>query len=246
MQVGARSVVDLYTDAYLAGALGADVLDDLGRLHAEMDVADVYSFFDSAGAYIYSSGLKSQLAYMLGMLTHYLLDSRLTPYVMYLAENGAPHFYDEQRTTLTKEEIVTGVDYYVVRAYLYDDLDKVNAFSVREFVAKDIGELYESALFHAVRHAIPKDKVVSCLQKISLQEGSPVDMLNVDYANTRKREWTTVRNGNWRTDMSLEEFFEKMEPIALKLITDYMDRARSAISLNPKAFFVDFLGVLNK
>lgn len=246
LSIGSASVVNLYPDAYKLGALGADVFDDVGRLHAEMDVTSAYDLFNECGAYIYTTGLKTQLSYCLGMLTHYVLDSRLTPYVMYLVENGAPHYYDEGRTSLTKQEIIAGLDYYVARAYLSEILDKLTHFEVKKIVADDVADLYENAVFHSVRHSIDPEKITHSLFDLDLSEKKPVDMLNVDYMNTREREWATVRNGEWTTNMSIDTFFEKMEPIVLKLIDDFMARARSSVELNKKAFVVGFTGIINK
>ena len=246
MSVGCASVVKLYPDAYRLGALGADVFDGFGRLHAELDVAQAYDFFNDTAAYIYSSGLKSQLSYMLGMLSHYVLDSRLNPYVMYLVENGAPHYYDENKSMLTKQEIVAGIDYYVARAYLYENFDDIVKVKTQKIVIDDIADLYENAVMHTVRHAIDREKVMQSLNDLDLSEKTPTDMLNVDYMNTRGRSWQTVRNGEWTTDMSLDQFFEKMEPIILKMTDDYLARARSGVELNRKAFVVGFTGILNK
>jgi|GEM_PF-4030331 len=246
MPVGAKSVVKLYPDAYYVGALGADALNDLGRLKAEMDVSDAFDLFNDAAAYIFTTGLKSQLSYMLGMLSHYVIDSRLNPYIMHLVEHGAPHYYDDDKSTLTKKEVENGLDYYVVRAYLENRIDSIKKLEVRDFVANDIAELYRDAVFRSVKHSIDATKVKNCLTNLKLVENLPVDMLNIDYMNVNKNVWTTVRNGDWTTDMSLEEFFDKMEPITIKLISDYMDRARSSIELNPKAFYVSFTGIFNK
>ena len=246
LPTGSASVVDLYPDAYKLGALGADVFDDVGRLHAEMDVTSAYDLFNECGAYIYTTGLKTQLSYCLGMLTHYVLDSRLTPYVMYLVENGAPHYYDDERTVLTKQEIVAGIDYYVARAYMNENFDKLTDINAKKIVADDIADLYKNAIFHSVRHSIDPDKIIRSLNALDLSEKKPVDMLNVDYMNTREREWATVRNGEWKTSMSIDAFFDKIEPIVLKLLEDFMARARSSVELNKKAFVVSFTGIINK
>ena len=240
-----NAVIRLYPAAYRLGALGADVLRPMGRLAAEMDVADPYDLFEQTGAHIYESGSKCQLAYMLGMLTHYLLDSRINPYLHYLAENGVPHYFDDNRDVLGYDEIRSSVDLHVANAYLDGKIEELRRNDITEDVAEDIGKLYERAVCSVVQHAIGQRQVKRCLEEHSLgAEPVGYNLPELDFLNRNKREWETVRNGHWTTNLSLEELLDKLQPIAIGLIDDYMGRVRSAYELNRRAFQVNHLGVL--
>ncbi len=240
-----NAVVRLYPEAYRLGALGADILAPMGRLSAEMDVAAPYELFEQTGAHIYESGSKCQLAYMLGMLTHYLLDSRIEPYLHYLAENGVWHYFDDGKDVLSYEQIRDSVDLHVANAYLDGKLESLSQNQVSEDVAEDIGKLYERAVCSVVEHAISQKQVKTCLSAHRLgavPEG--YNLPELDYLNRNHREWETIRNGHWTTTLSVEELLEKLQPIALGLIDDYMGRVRSAYELNRRAFQVNHQGIL--
>lgn len=238
------AVVKLYHDAYLLGAMGADLLAPMGRTAAEMDVMDPYDLFEQTAAYSYESGSKCQLAYMLGMLTHYLLDSRINPYLYYFAENGAPHYFDEDKEIVSYEDIRASVDYYISQAHLDGKKEELRAFRARPDVVEDLGKLYERAVSRAVGHILPAKEVEQCLSNPKWTPDYGVKMEIVDYTNREGRQWKTVRGGEWTSTLSLEELLEKLEPIAVKMIGDYMGRVRSGIELNKMAFRVNHLGVL--
>ena len=240
-----NAVIRLYPDAYRLGALGADVFLPLGRLSAEMDVADPYELFEQTGAHIYESGSKCQLAYMLGMLTHYLLDSRINPYQHYLAENGVGHYFDDQKDMIEYEKIRSSVDLHIANAFLDGKMEELRQNNITEDVADDIAKLYERSVCAVVQHAIQKKQVFKCLQEHDLGP-DPVgyNLPELDYLNRNHREWETVRNGQWTSTLSLEELLDKLQPIAIGLIEDYMLRVRSAYELNRRAFQINHLGIL--
>ncbi|MBO4534391.1 MAG: zinc dependent phospholipase C family protein, partial [Clostridia bacterium] len=238
------AVVKLYHDAYLLGAMGADLLAPMGRTAAELDVMDPYDLFEQTAAYAYESGSKCQLAYMLGMLTHYLLDSRINPYLYYFAENGVPHYFDEDKEIVTYEDIRASVDYYISQAHLDGKKEELRAFRARPDVVEDLGKLYERAVSRAVGHILPAKEVCACLANPKWSADRGVKMETLDYTNQEGRPWKTVRGGEWISTLPLEELLEKLEPIAVKMIGDYMARVRSGIELNKMAFRVNHLGVL--
>lgn len=240
-----NAVTRLYPEAYRLGALGADVLLPLGRTAAEMDVADPFELFEQTGAYIYESGSKCELAYMLGMMTHYLLDSRLNPYLHYLAENGVPHYFDDQKDVLTYDQIRASVDLHVANAYLDGKREAYARNAISDEEAEDIAKLYERAVCGVVQHAIGQKQVKKCLMEHTV---GPVpegyNLPELDYLNRNHRQWDTVRNGQWTSELSIEELMERLEPIAMGLIEDYMGRVRSAYELNRRAFQINHLGIM--
>ena len=238
------AVVKLYHDAYLLGAMGADVLAPLGWTAAEMDVIDAYELFEQTAAYIYESGSKCQLAYMLGMLTHYLLDSRINPYLYYFAETGVPHYFDDDKEIVPYEDIRASVDYYISQAHLDGKKEELRAFRARKDVVEDIGKLYERAVCRAVGHILPAKEVDKCLSEPKWGEDRGVKMEELDYTNRECRTWKTVRGGEWTSNLSLEALLGKLETLAIKMFDDYMARVRSGIELNKMAFQVNHLGVL--
>lgn len=244
LPIGSSSVIKLYPDAFRLGVLGSDLLFPIQRTEAEMDVADAFTLFENTADYIFGSGSKCQLSYMLGMVVHYLLDSRINPYFYYLAENGVPHYYDSQKTSLECDQIADGLDFYYLNAHLRDKKDEILSFKPRKDVVLDIASLYSHVISTIIGHSIDEDKIISCLAKPLFKELESIDMLTLDIANTKNRSWKTVRNGEWSTNMSIEELLDKIEPIAIKMIADYMDRARSGVELNKKAFRINTLGVL--
>lgn len=238
------AVTKLYHDAYLLGAMGADVLAPMGRAVAEMDVIDPYKLFEETASYAYESGSKCQLAYMLGMLVHYLLDSRVNPYLYYFAETGVPHYFDDGKDVVAYQDIRASVDYYISQAHLDGRKEELRSLRARPDVVEDLGKLYERAVSRAVGHILPAKEVCQCLANPKWGEDYGVKMEILDYTNREHRPWKTVRDGEWVNTMSLEELFDKLQPIAIKMIADYMARVRSGIELNKMAFRVNHLGIL--
>ena len=239
-----NAVIRLYPDAYRLGALGADILRPMGRTSAELDVAKPFDLFEQSAAHIYESGSKCQLSYMLGMLTHYLLDSRINPYMYYFAERGVPHYFDEGREIVSYDNIKQSIDHHIAHAYLDGQTDALQQEKARTDVIEDIGKLYERAICRVVGHILPAKQIDKLLEQHEWTPSEGYKLPDLDYTNRNHHEWETVRNGNWKTRMSLEELMSKLESIAIKLMRDYMARVRSGDALKEDAFRVNHLGVL--
>lgn len=244
MPYAPNAVIRLYPDAYRLGALGADVLRPMGRLSAELDVINPYNLFESTASHIYESGSKCQLSYMLGFITHYLLDSRINPYLYYLSEHGVGYYFEDKSEMLSYEDIRSSVDHHIMRAHLDGRQDAIKVWAVQQDVVEDIGKLYERAVSRVVGHHIEGDAVVKMMEARPFTESKGVLLPDLDYLNRNHRTWETVRNGEWTTDMGIEELLIKLETLALKMIDDYMARVRSALELNQRAFRINHLGVL--
>lgn len=240
------AVTRLYPDAYRLGALGADVLRSLGRVSAEMDVANPYTLFEQTGGHIYESGSKCQLSYMLGMLTHYLLDSRINPYIYYFAEHGVPHYFDDGKDMMSYEQIRSSIDHHIANAYLDGKRQEIMSFTVREDVLEDIAKLYERAIGGVLGHTLPQKQIQKALSSVEWTNWEGYRLTELDYLNRNHATWETVRNGSWTSTMSLFELLDKLQPIALQLIEDYMGRMRSGYALNRRAFQINHLGVMGQ
>lgn len=243
----ALAVVKLYPQAYQLGALGADVLHPLGRLSAELDVANPYLLFEQTGAHIYESGSKCQLAYMLGMLVHYLLDSRINPYLYYFAEHGVPHYFDDGKDMMSYEQITSSVDCHIVNAYLDGDPTRVRDIAMDEDVLDDIAKLYERAISQVVGHTLQRKVIQRQLATIDWPDPEGYRLTELDYLNRNHRVWETVRNGNWTSTISFVELLVNLRKYALPLVDLYMGRVRSKYQLLPAAsnpFQLSHLGIL--
>lgn len=247
MSYAGGAVTRLYPDAYRMGALGADVLSPIGRTAAELDVANPYDLFEETAVHIYGSGSKCQLSYMLGMLTHYVIDSRVNPYLYYMAENGVPHYFDEGRDMLTYDEICASVDLHVANAYLEGKTPEIRkeACKIQADVAEDIAKLYERAVCRVVQHAMNRKDVERCLTEAKLgEEPRGCNLPELDYLNRNHRTWETVRNGQWTSQFSFDELLKRLEPMTLRMVDDYMSRVRSGYELNRRAFQINHLGIM--
>lgn len=239
-----NAVIRLYPNAYRLGALGADLLRPMGRTAAEMDVVNPYVLFEEAAKHLYESGSKCQLSYMLGMLTHYLLDSRINPYMYYLAEHGVPYYFEDKRATVRYEDIRASIDHHIVRAHLDGKQEDLIHTAADPSEVEDIAKLYERGICRAVGHYLSAKQVEKCLTEHEWSRWDGTDLTELDYLNRNHAKWETVRNGRWTSTLSLEELLDKLVPLAIKLIDDYMGRVRSGYELNERAFQINHLGVM--
>ena len=243
----ALAVVKLYPRAYQLGALGADVLHPLGRLSAELDVANPYVLFEQTGAHIFESGSKCQLAYMLGMLVHYLLDSRINPYLYYFAEHGVPHYFDDGKDMMSYEQIASSIDCHIINAYLDGNPTVVHDVIPDDDVLDDIAKLYERAVSHVVGHPLQRKTIQRQLTAIEWPVVEGYRLTELDYLNRNHRQWETVRNGNWTSTIGFVELLESLRKVAPSLVDLYMGRVRSKYELMPpnsNPFQLSHLGVL--
>lgn len=244
LPLGSSQVIKLYPDAFRLGVLGANVFEGFGNMKSEMDSLHGYDLFASTAEYILSSGSKCQLSYMLGMICHYLLDSRLNPYVYYLAENGVKHYFDDGSSILEPSEIGSSIDYYVRCAHMLGEMDELKSFKPRDFVVDDIVSLYvHSITSNCLGYEVDEGELKRRFKTFSFADPTPKDMPTNDYMNTRHNAWEPIRNERLTTTVSIEQLFNKIEPVALRMIKDYMGSARSGLPLTRKAFIINANGV---
>lgn len=244
LPLGSSQVIKLYPDAFRLGVLGANVFEGLGNIKSEMDCLHGYDLFASTAEYILSSGSKCQLSYMLGMICHYLLDSRLNPYIYYLAENGVKHYFDDGISVLEPKQIGASIDYYVRCAYMLSRMEETKEFMPRDFVVDDIVSLYTNSINpNCLGYVVEESELKRCFKNYSFVDPIPTDMLTNDFMNTNHNSWEQIRNERLVTSVSIEQLMRKIEPIALKMIKDYMGSARSGLPLTRKAFIINANGV---
>ncbi len=85
-----------------------------------------------------------QLAYLIGMSAHYLLDSRLHPYIISLSKKGYSHFYIEKEIDLYYKDLYPSLTFHVSEYYHNS-----------KQIAKDINELIEvgdKIIYQCIRH----------------------------------------------------------------------------------------------
>lgn len=244
LPLGSSQVIKLYPDAFRLGVLGANVFTGLGNVKSEMDSLHGYDLFAGTAEYILSSGSKCQLSYMLGVICHYLLDSRLNPYIYYLSENGVKHYFDNGVSIVELKQIGDSIDYYVRCAHMLSKMDEIKSFKPRNFVVDDIVDLYTNAINpKCLGYVVEEDELKKCFKNYSFADPVPTDMLTNDYMNTEHNTWEQIRNENFVTNVSIEQLMDKIQPIALKMIKDYMASARSGYPLTRKAFIINANGV---
>ncbi len=237
-----QAAIDLYPNSYKVGALGFDLLKPIEKLTAKLDYKYAYEFFDYASDYIYQSGSKVQLAYMLGLMSHYVLDSRVNPYIYYLQEKGVPKYFGKGKGFLTKEQIQDSLDAHI---------QKMSGVCLADIKltgeeAREIQEVYKQTLPAIIKYPFNADKIASILQKFKLPIIAPFEMTEYDYMNRQKGNWLTVRNGGWQSDMSLDELLEKLVPIAVKMCEYLITKIRSASPLDSQLFVLNYQGILSQ
>lgn len=244
LPMGSSQVIKLYPDAFRLGLLGADAFDKIGNVKAEMDSIHGYELFAGTAEYILGSGSKCQLSYMLGMICHYFLDSRMKPYVYYLFEHGVHHYFDDELSVIELEDIENSIDYYIRCSHMLSEMDEIKKFKARDFVIEDIIDLYVNAIApKCLGYFVEPKEFREAFTSYPFVDPVPKDMLTNDYMNTKRNSWEQIRNENFVTNVSLEQLFDKITPIAQKMIKDYMASARSNYPLTRKAFLVNANGV---
>lgn len=244
LPIGSSQVIRLYPDAFRLGVLGADVFEGIGTVKAELDSLHGYDLFAGAAEYILGSSSKCQLSYMLGMICHYLLDSRMKPYVYYMYEHGVHHYFDDGLSVEELQDISNSIDYYVRCSHLLSSLDEIRKFKARDFVIEDIIDLYTNAIDpKCLGYVVEPSAFRLAFNSYSFADPKPKNMLINDYMNINRNTWEQIRNEKMETNVSLEQLLDKITPLAQRMIKDYMASARSNYPLTKKAFIINANGV---
>ncbi len=235
---------ELYPDAYLLGALGAEVLSPQSRLKAVLNNRDILAFFEELARHIYQSGSKAQQAYAIGYVVNYVVNSRLNPYIYYLYEHGVPYLFRQGREFLNLETISTGIDANYYSCLTRTEKQKSEKFKPDPFVVDEIMSLYEHAVSPCVGFKTGTLRVRRAMNDVSIRKPEGYNTEALDYTNRNKTVWNTVRNGRWETDMSLDELFEKLLVIGEKLVVGYCNRLFYGNPLDENAYRLNHLGII--
>lgn len=119
---GVAEIIDRHFDAYQVGAQGPDILFGLRvsapcfrRFGNAVHEGKCLEVFDAAADYILDSGNEAALAFMLGMVEHYVLDKTIHPYVIYKSQGEMKQLYPPQYDNSSRHVVLeTHLDNFVV------------------------------------------------------------------------------------------------------------------------------------
>ena len=154
---------------------------------------------------------------------------------------------DQEVSILDLCDIENSIDYYIRCSHMISQMDEIKSFKARGFVVEDIIDLYVNGINpRCLGYVVEAGQIRTQFNSFTFRDPVPKDMLTNDYMNTKRRPWQQVRNEYFETNVSLEQMFDKITPIAQKMIKDYMASARSDYPLTRKAFLINANGVKTK
>lgn len=245
MSYALSAIIKLYPDAYLLGSMGAELF--LGTEYKERwDAADPVQFFGVSAHHIFTNGSKCQLAYMLGVTSHYALDRVANPFVAYFAANGVAGYFGGKEETVSKKEIEIGIDRHIIRDYLTVDkaLEIVGGLHTRKAVIEEIADLYQDVLNDLSDVYLSRHRVISMLEGVSPDIPLSEGLGRLDFMNRENREWRDLMGE--RSTLSLDEILEKERETSYALLEEYMAMARSNKTPDESKFALNGLGVGEK
>ncbi|MDO4633286.1 MAG: zinc dependent phospholipase C family protein [Eubacteriales bacterium] len=154
----AKRLIHAHQEAYLIGLHGPDILfyyrpfcrNHVTKLGHRMHSEDAYLFFDRAKKVYQSTQDPALLAYLMGFICHFMLDSTCHPYIAhYMRMTGAGH--DEIETELDRELMLrTGKDpfQYLTAKVIHAEPEAVTAIAA---VLDGITEKEVRACLHGMR-----------------------------------------------------------------------------------------------
>ncbi len=152
-----KEIVKGDEDAFIFGTMGPDFLFGLRELGLKekklpnlMHALKHYELFDATAEYLRENYDKTLMSYMLGFLTHYIIDHHVHAYVGYFCENELLKHMPYEYSKFTHNIIELAGDEYVLNNFMgyenSNDYKFHKALRMRCSTAKKVGKLFENVI----------------------------------------------------------------------------------------------------
>jgi hypothetical protein len=166
----AKEVILKYPGAYRVGSIGPDfmfVLREIGtgdakRYANEMQYLRMYEVFKACSDYIRAYPSECLISYMLGLINHYVIDSRAHAYVNFFVEEIMPKNFPGNMHTSLHGLLEAALDEIVLTEYMCVDPRTYNIakdIKPSKYEKEKIAELYTGAINGIVGFKVPKKTI---------------------------------------------------------------------------------------
>lgn len=163
-----KNIIDKYTDSFLLGAQGADLLfyafgknkGYAGRTHKEK----IFEQFRHCVAYCSLIKDENTLAYLLGFACHYCLDKNSHSYIIHEANTRLANFYPPHLQKCYHMMLEARIDYYICCEKLKQPLR--TAIKKALVVSKNATKAMADIFFYAINPLFKEDMSYELLCKL--------------------------------------------------------------------------------
>ncbi len=164
-----KALIERNREAYNLGSVGPDflfTLREIGDVSARycnrMHYTHVWDTFQRTATYLYRTKNETQIAYMLGLLTHYVIDHRLHPLVNYLAEEGLTQDYTADYQLYIHSLVESTLDEWTLirKGKNPRTFSSLKCADAPIKVKKEIGLLYREVINKVFRYDVPVSKII--------------------------------------------------------------------------------------
>lgn len=157
----AKEIILKYPGAYRVGSIGPDfmfVLREIGKGYSEryaneMQYLRMYEVFNACSDYIRAYPSECLISYMLGLINHYVIDSRAHAYVNFWVEEVMPKHYPGNMQTSLHGLLEAALDEIVLTEYMCVNPRTYNIakdIKPTRYEKDKIAELYTGAINNVI------------------------------------------------------------------------------------------------
>lgn len=166
----AKEIVGSFPEIFKVGCIGPDIMfvireiggGDAKRYANEMQYLKMYEVFNEAVHFLKDNPDEAHIAYMLGLLCHYVMDLRGHAYVNYFVEAVMPKYFPGNMQSALHPLLESGLDEHILIDYLKVD---PRIYSIgREFRTtrkdrKKISRIYAQVINDVIGFDVPEWKI---------------------------------------------------------------------------------------
>ncbi len=193
-----RALVERNREAYNLGSIGPDflfTLREIGDVSARycnrMHYTHVWDTFQRTATHLNRTKNETHLAYMIGLMTHYVIDHRLHPLVNYLAEEGLTKDYTAEYQLYIHSLVESTLDEWTLirKGKNPRTFSSLKCASAPRKVKKEIGILYREVINKVFRYDVPVSKIV-----FSFDISRLFGIMWIDKSGLKKKFFNAIEN----------------------------------------------------
>ncbi len=193
-----QELVSRNRKSYDLGSIGPDflfTLREIGDVSARycnrMHYSHILDTFQRTAVHLNRTKNEAQLAYMIGLLTHYVIDHKLHPLVNFLAEEGLTKEYSAEHQLYIHNLVESTLDEWILvkKGQNPRTFSSLKCASAPRRVKKEIGLLYREVINKVYRYDVPVSKII-----MSFTICNMFGMMWTDKFGVKKKVFNAIEN----------------------------------------------------
>ncbi len=193
-----KELINRNRKAYDLGSVGPDflfTLREIGDVSARycnrMHYSHVLDVFQRSATHLNRTQNETHLAYMIGLMTHYVIDHRLHPLVNYLAEEGLTKDYAAEYQLYIHSLVESTLDEWILikKGKNPRTFSSLKCAAAPTSLKREIGFLYREVINKVFRYDVPVNKIVFSFDICNL-----FGIMWMDKSGLKKKFFNAIEN----------------------------------------------------